>query len=248
MSSFRPWRSGLLRTLGITVGLMCVTVGCHGAPDYPNCENDGHCNRDGHHGWCINGHCQECRTTPDCPSGDTCLRNRCVDGINACDLDGDCPASQRCDAHRCVPRTECDDSRPCSGGQVCTAGHCVAPPVEAPPVENRGPVCTLEAPTFPFDDNTLDGNARNLLQHDADCLQRERTSRYVLIGRCDPRGSTEYNLALGERRSRAVQRYLLSLGVLADRIAVSSEGSEGATGTDEAGWQHDRRVDFRLRP
>lgn len=245
MVSVRPRSPGFVSVLGLAIALLGLIAGCHGAPDYPNCENDSHCNRDNHHGWCINGHCQECRTTPDCPTGDTCLRNRCVEGVNACDLDGDCPAAQRCDAHRCVPRTECDDSRPCSGGRACTGGRCVAVDVE--PVENHGPTCNLQPPTFSFDDNTLDGNARSLLQRDADCLQRERTSRYVLIGRCDPRGSTEYNLALGERRARAVQRYLLSLGVLADRIAVSSEGSEGAVGSDESGWQRDRRVDFRLR-
>lgn len=241
MLSVRPWLSGFVLTLAVSV------TACHGAPDYPNCENDSHCNRDNHHGWCVQGHCQECRTTPDCPAGDTCLRNRCVEGVNACDMDGDCPAAQRCDSHRCVSRAECDNNRPCGAGRQCTAGRCVAAAQDAEPVENRGPVCTLEPPTFAFDDNTLDGNARSLLQRDSECLQRERTSRYVLIGRCDPRGSTEYNLALGERRARAVQRYLLSLGVLADRLAVSSEGSEGAVGSDEAGWQRDRRVDFRLR-
>jgi len=81
-----------------------------------------------------------------------------------------------------------------------------------------------------------------------ECIQRERNTRYVLIGRADPRGTTEYNLALGERRARVVQRYMVSLGLLPDRLAVSSEGSEFATGTDDAGWRRDRRVDFRLRP
>ena len=47
--------------------------------------------------------------------------------------------------------------------------------------------------------------------------------------------------------SAAAQRYLVSLGVDASRVAVSSEGSEAATGTDEASWARDRRVDFRPR-
>ena len=115
------------------------------------------------------------------------------------------------------------------------------------PSDNRGSQCTLEAPVFSFDDNALDEGARQSLQRAADCLQRERTTRYVLIGRADNRGEQEYNLALGERRARAVQRYLLSLGVLPDRIAVSTEGDLAATGTDEDGWRRDRRVDFRLR-
>ena len=222
-------------------------AGCT-SPDYPNCENDRHCQRDGHHEYCVQRHCQQCRNGADCGSDQTCLRGRCVDGVNACDGDNDCLASQVCTDHRCVPRPECDATRSCAADHHCELGHCVSNPTDdSDPVENRGPQCQLEPALFDFDDNNLTSGARETLARDAECLRREATSRYTLIGRCDPRGSTEYNLALGERRARVVRQYLMNLGVLPDRVAVSSEGAEGATGSDEDGWRRDRRVDFRLR-
>ena len=228
--------------------LAAVTAGCT-SPDYPNCENDRHCQRDGHREYCVQRHCQQCRSGADCGAEQTCLRGRCVDGVNACDGDNDCLAGQVCTDHRCVVRPECDGTRTCGTGRHCEVGHCVTDPAEdADPTDNRGPQCQLEAPYFDFDDNTLTSSARETLARDAECLRREVGSRYTLIGRCDSRGTTEYNLALGERRARVVQRYMVSLGLLPDRLAVSSEGSEFASGTNEDGWRRDRRVDFRLRP
>ncbi len=228
--------------------LGALAGGCT-SPDYPNCENDRHCQRDGHREFCVNRHCQQCRSGADCGAEQTCLRGRCVDGVNACDGDNDCLSGQVCTEHRCVARPECDATRTCGTGRHCEVGHCVADPTEdTDPVDNRGPVCNLEPPYFDFDDNALSPAARETLARDAECLRRETGSRYTLIGRCDSRGTTEYNLALGERRARVVRQYLMNLGVLPDRIAVSSEGSEGATGTDDEGYRRDRRVDFRQRP
>lgn len=242
-------RQSLSSSLLLAPWLVAAFLACSSGPRYPNCENDTHCQRDGRREFCVQGHCQQCRTSDQCGADHTCLRGQCVDGINACDGDNDCLVGQLCDHHRCVARPECDALRSCGLNRHCEAGHCLADPTpDQDPVENRGPMCTLEAPSFDFDDANLSESGRAVLQRDADCLQRERTSRYTLIGRCDPRGSVEYNLALGERRARIVQRYLISLGVLPDRVAVSSEGSEGASGTDEEGWRRDRRVDFRLRP
>jgi peptidoglycan-associated lipoprotein len=114
-------------------------------------------------------------------------------------------------------------------------------------VDNRGRLCNFQPVYFPFDNSTLDDQSQRTLQTASECMRREGHSRYVLIGRADPRGTTEYNLALGERRARSAQRYLITMGIDETRIMVSSEGSEAATGTDESGWQHDRRVDFRPR-
>ena len=172
-----------------------------------------------------------------------------MEGVNACDGDNDCLVGQVCTEHRCVVRPECDGTRACSAGHHCEIGHCVTDPTEeSDPTDNRGPQCQIEPPLFDFDDNTLTSAAREALARAAECLRRETGSRYTLIGRCDSRGTTEYNLALGERRARVVRQYMMNLGVLPDRIAVSSEGSEGAIGTDGGGMRRDRRVDFRLRP
>ena len=65
-------------------------------------------------------------------------------------------------------------------------------------------------------------------------------------GHCDERGTAEYNLSLGERRSNAVKGYLVSLGVAADRITVISKGKETPFCTDssESCWQQNRRGHF----
>lgn len=254
MNRITPLSEMILRCLhGLVscalLGVLVGAIGCTSEPEYPNCENDRHCQRNGRREFCIQRRCQQCRATEDCASDQTCLRNRCVPGVNACDGDNDCLVNQVCDNHRCVPRPECDSVRPCGDGRRCEAGRCVAEVAQdTDPNDNRGAQCSFEPPLFDFDDVTLSEEARAALQRAVECIQRERNTRYVLIGRADPRGTAEYNLALGERRARVVQRYMISLGVLPDRLAVSSEGSEFATGTDEAGWRRDRRVDFRLRP
>jgi peptidoglycan-associated lipoprotein len=67
------------------------------------------------------------------------------------------------------------------------------------------------------------------------------------MGRADPRGETEYNFVLGESRASSVRTYLMGLGLDGSRISTTSRGKLDATGTDEAGWQLDRRVDVDLR-
>jgi len=68
-----------------------------------------------------------------------------------------------------------------------------------------------------------------------------------LIGRADPRGTEEYNLGLGSRRASSVSSYLVHLGVGQPQLAVTTRGALDATGTDEAGWAKDRRVDIQLK-
>lgn len=67
-----------------------------------------------------------------------------------------------------------------------------------------------------------------------------------LIGHADPRGETEYNLALGHQRAYSVVDILAQRGVAVTRMAASSKGEFEATGTDESGWARDRKVDVIL--
>jgi peptidoglycan-associated lipoprotein len=67
-----------------------------------------------------------------------------------------------------------------------------------------------------------------------------------LIGHADPRGPSEYNMALGQRRADSVEGYMDRRGVQRARVATTSRGAMDATGQDEAGWAHDRRVDVQL--
>ena len=77
-----------------------------------------------------------------------------------------------------------------------------------------------------------------------------RTITFRIEGNCDPRGTAEYNLGLGDRRARAAKSFLTDLGVDASRIETVSYGLEKAMGREEGSpgivpsWAHDRRDDF----
>ena len=107
---------------------------------------------------------------------------------------------------------------------------------------------TPQAPKFDFDRFELLPEDRDVLDQVASCLTtgplRGRTAQ--LVGRADPRGTEEYNLGLGTRRAESVLEYLQHLGVSPGQLSQTTRGALDATGTDEAGWREDRRVDLRL--
>ena len=72
-------------------------------------------------------------------------------------------------------------------------------------------------------------------------------ARVVLEGHADERGTREYNMALGERRAQAVQRYLVLQGVSQGQLELVSYGEErpSVTGSDEQSWAQNRRVELR---
>lgn len=106
-----------------------------------------------------------------------------------------------------------------------------------------GVECDLETVFFAFDSDQLDPDARDAIARAVACYREHgMPARLHLTGAADPRGTEEYNLALGEKRAEAVERYLVSLGVGDERVSVSSVGEELASGTDEPGWARDRRV------
>lgn len=109
-----------------------------------------------------------------------------------------------------------------------------------------GPV--EEAPKFDFDSADLTPQEREVLAEVAKCLTTgPLAGRAVqLVGRADPRGEMEYNMALGARRAKTVHGYLSSLGVGQEKMKLTSRGELDATGKDEAGWKLDRRVDVKL--
>jgi peptidoglycan-associated lipoprotein len=101
---------------------------------------------------------------------------------------------------------------------------------------------------FDYDSAEIRADARSVLQTDADFLKAYPQARVTVEGHCDERGSTEYNLALGDRRANAVKEYLVSLGVPADRVTTTSWGKEKpfCTESNEACWQQNRRGHFTL--
>jgi peptidoglycan-associated lipoprotein len=90
----------------------------------------------------------------------------------------------------------------------------------------------------------LDGSARSTLERNAQCMQQRDVPRVRVTGHCDPRGTEEYNLALGDRRARSVQSFLGNMGVDRSRVTTRSVGEEMASGSDEASWARDRRAEF----
>jgi|HubBroStandDraft_2_1064218.scaffolds.fasta_scaffold90435_1 peptidoglycan-associated lipoprotein len=104
------------------------------------------------------------------------------------------------------------------------------------------------APKFDFDQSVLLPDDRAVLDQIAKCVTTGplQGRGLHLIGRADPRGEVEYNMALGESRADSVRDYLVGLGVAKSNIGETSRGKLDATGTDEAGWRMDRRVDVDL--
>jgi peptidoglycan-associated lipoprotein len=104
------------------------------------------------------------------------------------------------------------------------------------------------APKFDFDEAALLPEDRDVLEQVAKCVTTGpmKGRHLMLIGRADPRGETEYNMALGQNRAETVRDYLLHLGVAYEKLGQTSRGELDAEGTDEEGWRIDRRVDILL--
>ena len=124
-----------------------------------------------------------------------------------------------------------------------TTGYEMPEPEPEVAVEPAEEACVLETVYFAFDSSELDSSARAAIQSAVECYRNQNPSvRLLITGACDPRGTEEYNVALGERRAKAVRSYMSSLGMTSGQISVTSVGEEMATGTDEAGWARDRNA------
>ena len=99
---------------------------------------------------------------------------------------------------------------------------------------------------FDFDKSDLRDDAIASLQRDAEWMKRWSSTTVTVEGHCDSRGTAEYNIALGERRAKAVKDYLVSLGIAGDRIEVVSKGKESpfCFEENEACWAQNRRGHF----
>jgi peptidoglycan-associated lipoprotein len=99
---------------------------------------------------------------------------------------------------------------------------------------------------FDFDKADIRADARDALSQTAQFLRSYPQLKVVVEGHCDERGSTEYNLALGDRRAAAAKQFLVSLGIPADRMETVSYGKEKpfCTASTEECWQQNRRAHF----
>ncbi|MBN2800407.1 MAG: OmpA family protein [Deltaproteobacteria bacterium] len=101
---------------------------------------------------------------------------------------------------------------------------------------------------FEYDSTSLTEDSLTALRENADILQTLPGLRIEVQGHADERGTTEYNMALGQKRGQGIADKLSGMGVSRDRIAVISYGEERplATGESESVWSQNRRAEFRV--
>jgi peptidoglycan-associated lipoprotein len=101
---------------------------------------------------------------------------------------------------------------------------------------------------FDYDKYNIRSDQLDVLTSNADFLREHRLIRIVLEGHADERGSTEYNLTLGDSRANAVRQGLIRAGVDEQRIEIVSYGKERpfCSNSTEACWQQNRRAQFVL--
>jgi len=99
---------------------------------------------------------------------------------------------------------------------------------------------------FDFDKSNLKPDAKTNLDKTAAWLSKKPTVNIKIEGNCDERGTSEYNMALGERRANSAKEYLVKLGISAARLETISWGEEKPSCTEhnEACWSKNRRDDF----
>jgi len=99
---------------------------------------------------------------------------------------------------------------------------------------------------FDYDASDIRYDARSVLDGNADQLQSHASTRVLIEGHCDERGTPEYNLALGQRRASTTMQYLVRKGVDAKRLTIVSYGEERPLdpGHDEEAWEKNRRAHF----
>lgn len=101
---------------------------------------------------------------------------------------------------------------------------------------------------FEFDKSSLTEEARLILKAKALFLSENSDKDITIEGHCDERGTSEYNLALGDRRAKSVKSYLQGLGISGQRMVTTSYGEEMPidTGHNETAWAKNRRAHFEI--
>jgi len=101
---------------------------------------------------------------------------------------------------------------------------------------------------FDFDKSDIRPDSRIVLEKIAVYLKKYRRVKVSFEGHCDERGTSEYNMALGERRSLSARRYLVALGIAPERLGTVSYGAEKPIDPEhnETAWAKNRRCEFKI--
>ncbi|MDD2389796.1 MAG: peptidoglycan-associated lipoprotein Pal [Desulfobacterales bacterium] len=102
---------------------------------------------------------------------------------------------------------------------------------------------------FSYDKATLDAESQDILKRKAQWLRMNSTVSVIIEGHCDERGTTEYNIALGDRRAESAHKFLIYLGIDSSRLTTISYGEERPLypGNTEEAWSKNRRAHFVIK-
>jgi len=121
-----------------------------------------------------------------------------------------------------------------------------AEPAPAPAASAEAALTDTRSVFFPFDVDAVQAADRPVVQAHGAYLAKNKNAKVRVEGNADERGSSEYNLALGQRRANNVKKLLILSGAKASQIETVSFGEEKprAAGHDEASWAQNRRADI----
>ncbi|MDP2304967.1 MAG: OmpA family protein [Pseudomonadota bacterium] len=146
------------------------------------------------------------------------------------------------------------------GLSACAPKHLGDPPVSGfdpapsepakPPTtpEVQAVVRNFERVQFPLDSAEITASGKAALQDNVALLSAHLDIQVEIQGHCDERGSTDYNLALGQKRAQAVKRFLTAAGAAPSRLAIVSYGEERPLDrrNGDVAWAENRRAEFRV--
>lgn len=145
----------------------------------------------------------------------------------------------------CCPKKKAMEAAPAPRAVAQAPVVKETPPPPPPVVE---PV-VLPIIYFDFDKYNLKPQAVARLNEIADFMSKNPDAKILVEGHCDERGTSEYNLALGDRRANSAKKYLIDAGIAAERLSTISYGKERPAdpGHNEAAWAKNRRDEFKLK-
>ncbi|MGB1700922.1 MAG: OmpA family protein [Nannocystaceae bacterium] len=263
----------LLGTLSVSLALLALSAtGCK-KPEYPACKKDKHCEEgetcveglcqncttdedcvgkgeNGEDLTCVEFRCDvseagagapgelgsPCTSSDDCTGGWVCRDGVC----GACASAEDCGGGAcNLDSGRCESACSTDDD--CPMDEICDGGQCIFSGDYGDSSDEV--LCNLEAIFFAFDSPKLTPSTEEALQAAASCIA-EQGRNVILEAHADNVGTTEYNIALSQRRGDGVKTYLKDLGVPEESMSVNPKGDLESMGQTEADRAKDRRVEL----
>lgn len=135
--------------------------------------------------------------------------------------------------------------KPASGAK--SASVAVPVPITMDPRHQAGSVLSKRTVYFDYDSYTVKSEYQDVVSAHAKFSGARKDLKVMLEGHADERGSSEYNLALGQKRSEAVSKAMGMAGVSKEALEAVSFGKEkpAVVGHNEAAWSQNRRVDIR---